>query len=128
MKNVHASIYLVAYQRGGDVNKLKDLFQNKVDTDTFYKIGCKIGDMQDCLDISKKLDEYASKDFLTQFDLKKPETLSNFDIGQATWESLSNIGLKLPSSVVNEEVRQIRQILNDKYDEGLYYLINSGQL
>lgn len=128
--SITATLKILAYQFGGDPTKLTKVLSNEVTS-------CSIENIASCQKTTEALLKYSSEQFSEQFEKDKSGIWMNPFLSFGNPKKgykVSQIGLKLSSSFINERLKQIRRdtlrlyYLADYYEKRLQNIMESNIL
>lgn len=125
--NMHGTVSIQAYQKGGQPNQLSKIIDAKDPSGKYYILTCDLQNMDACAHAAGGLYDYAGGSLPTDFpqqvsyDGGAGKGLVPLGTGWLTHTSIAALGLAPPASLVTDEVKANREYLADVFKENQYY-------
>lgn len=118
--NLHGSVSIQAFQRGGDPAQLAKILSKDSDGE-YYVLSCEIQSMSDCKKAAGGLLDYAKNNFSTQIDFNTHQGLVPLGNGFATHDPILGYGLIPPKTLITQATLEDRARLAGLLKENQYY-------
>lgn len=109
------NISVTALQQGGDRTAIDMKLDGAIKT-------CRLSNMAECVEVSKRILDYAQKNFGEGAEITNKTVMVPLGIGFTSWEPIENIGLQSPPSTLSDNVAADRQVLGAFYDYFAHYV------